>query len=1352
MTDSEASSEPIRRLRQQAEQIAGQAAAPVAADPVLSAPASTEQLLHELRVRQIELEMQNEELRRAQAALEMSRARYFELYDLAPVAYLTVGERGLVREANLAAAALLGVARGTLVGMAFPPFIHREDQDIYYRPRRDLPETGTPQACELRLTRANVPAFWAHLEMTAAREADGALVYRVMLSDNPERQRSAEAFGLVSERLALAVRAGGVGIWDYDVLNDRLVWDDQMFRLYGIRREQFSGAYEAWQRGLHPDDRQRGDAEIQQALQGKKDFDVQFRVRWPDGTTRHIRGFASVQRDARGQAVRMVGTNWDITAQVRAEEALRESEANFRTFFETITDMIMAATPDGRLLYCNAAVTRLLGYTTEELRGMPLLDLHPADRRGEAAEIFAAMFRGERESCPLPLVTCGGALVPVETRVWFGKWNGADCLFGVCKDLSSEQEAKQRLERLFRNNPTLMALSTLPDRRFADVNEAFLKALGYTRDEVIGKSAAELALFVCPDEQAAAADELQAVGRVADLEMQVRRRDGAILEGLFSGEVISSQGRQYFLTVMVDISAHKRADADLVRERGRLAGIIQGTHVGTWEWNVQTGETVFNERWADIVGYTLAELAPVSIATWLRLAHPDDLQQSGALLEQHFRGDLDYYEYESRMRHKDGTWVWVLDRGKVASWAADGKPLWMLGTHQDISARKRVEMELARVSVIQRELMRLATKFINVPLERQDVAIDQSLATMGELIQADRAYLFEYDFDAGVMRNTHEWCGPNITPEIGNLQAVPTSLFPEWVAAHRRGDPVHVPSVAALAVDDPLRQALEPQGICSLITLPLVGDEACTGFVGFDAVREERLWRDDEVSLLRVLARLYAHFEARRAADRENRELQKGLALARDAAQEAARAKSLFLANMSHEIRTPLNAILGYAQIMERDCRACPTGHRLHAISRSGEHLLQLINDLLELVRSETNVIPLSPTDFDFPQVLEDVRLMFAQQPAAQEVELAVSCAADVPRFIHADQGRIRQVLVNLVGNALKFTEKGSVRLTATVPAERPAGEFMLAVDVEDTGSGIAADELPRVFDIFYLAEGGRKTGKGTGLGLPLSRRYARSMGGDVTASSRLGEGSCFHFTFQVRPAKGAVVERVRQRSVQRLVPGQPPWRVLAVDDDPMSRTMLIGMLRPVGFAVETVVSAAEAWQRLGQTPKIDLVLLDKNMPGMDGYVLLGHLRELPAGRDLPVLVVTASGFADERERAVAAGANGFVAKPVSRKTLLAEIARVTGVRYEDDVMPTAAAVASAPSVLSAEALTRLPGELRDGLEQALRRGDIRQLRQLVDEIGRRDAGLALGVRVLVDAYEYERLRRLLDAAKGKAL
>jgi CheY-like chemotaxis protein len=310
----------------------------------------------------------------------------------------------------------------------------------------------------------------------------------------------------------------------------------------------------------------------------------------------------------------------------------------------------------------------------------------------------------------------------------------------------------------------------------------------------------------------------------------------------------------------------------------------------------------------------------------------------------------------------------------------------------------------------------------------------------------------------------------------------------------------------------------------------------------------------------------------------------------------------------------------------------------------------------------------------------------------------------------------------------------------------------MLAVDVEDTGSGIAADELPRVFDIFYLAEGGRKTGKGTGLGLPLSRRYARSMGGDVTASSRLGEGSCFHFTFQVRPAKGAVVERVRQRSVQRLVPGQPPWRVLAVDDDPMSRTMLIGMLRPVGFAVETVVSAAEAWQRLGQTPKIDLVLLDKNMPGMDGYVLLGHLRELPAGRDLPVLVVTASGFADERERAVAAGANGFVAKPVSRKTLLAEIARVTGVRYEDDVMPTAAAVASAPSVLSAEALTRLPGELRDGLEQALRRGDIRQLRQLVDEIGRRDAGLALGVRVLVDAYEYERLRRLLDAAKGKAL
>ncbi|MEI6259111.1 MAG: CHASE domain-containing protein [Deltaproteobacteria bacterium] len=262
-----------------------------------------------------------------------------------------------------------------------------------------------------------------------------------------------------------------------------------------------------------------------------------------------------------------------LAGQLNAD--LRESEANFRTFFESMTDMIMVGTPDGRLLFTNAAVTRTLGYSTEELATMYVLDVHQADKRLEAGEIFASMFRGERDICSLPLVCKNGKLVPVETRVWFGQWNGMNCLFGISKNLTAEQEAQQRFERLFRNNPALMALIAVKDQRFTDVNEAFLKTLGNSRGEVIGKTVAELHLFPHPEQIVAITDKLLAVERVSDLELQVRRKDGVILDGLFSGEVISSEGQQYFLTVMIDITDRKRAEDGLRHANEKLEQRVQ---------------------------------------------------------------------------------------------------------------------------------------------------------------------------------------------------------------------------------------------------------------------------------------------------------------------------------------------------------------------------------------------------------------------------------------------------------------------------------------------------------------------------------------------------------------------------------------------------------------------------------------------------------------------------------------------------------------------------------------------------------------------------------------------------------
>jgi len=266
----------------------------------------------------------------------------------------------------------------------------------------------------------------------------------------------------------------------------------------------------------------------------------------------------------------------DITAKKQLEEKLKSSEENFRTFFNTLDDMIIVGSPDGKIIYTNQAVTLKLGYSSTDIDNMYVLDVHPADKRQEAELIFSAMFKDEQDSCPLPLQSKDGALVPVETRVWFGKWSGVDCIFGISKDLTREQEALQKFNRLFSSNPAPMAVSSIPEQRFTDVNEAFLSKLGYSRSEVIGKTSYELDIFILPEKQREAAAQLQLHGRIANCELKVKCKDGTILDGLFSGEIIDNQGQKFFLTVMVDQTERKRYEKKLeyLATHDQLTGLL----------------------------------------------------------------------------------------------------------------------------------------------------------------------------------------------------------------------------------------------------------------------------------------------------------------------------------------------------------------------------------------------------------------------------------------------------------------------------------------------------------------------------------------------------------------------------------------------------------------------------------------------------------------------------------------------------------------------------------------------------------------------------------------------------------
>ncbi len=275
---------------------------------------------------------------------------------------------------------------------------------------------------------------------------------------------------------------------------------------------------------------------------------------------------------------------------------IREKEANFKSIFEALDDMVMVASPQGKLLYLNQAVARKLGYPLSDALAMHVLDLHPAAVRKEAERIFSAMFRGERDRCPLPLQQKNGDLLPVETRIWSGQWNGETCIFAFCKDLSAEEELRQHFERIFRNNPALMAIFALPEDRFIDVNDSFLACLGYERSEVLGKTAAEIGLIPHPEKYLHIMQKIQAEKRIINAELQVRTKEGVILDGLLSGENITSQGKDYRLTVMIDISGMRQAERELRMSHLRLLTVMDNLDTVVYIADMQNYDLLYINR------------------------------------------------------------------------------------------------------------------------------------------------------------------------------------------------------------------------------------------------------------------------------------------------------------------------------------------------------------------------------------------------------------------------------------------------------------------------------------------------------------------------------------------------------------------------------------------------------------------------------------------------------------------------------------------------------------------------------------------------------------------------------------